>query len=313
MTLTHRPLSLDQVILLSDFNGRLARGVAKGVLGTDNRVGAYTPHAREDKGGQLLRELMEEFGLFAPQTFFQPAKHGGDRKGFGGATYVMEKRSKAELERLGMDAQPPALIDMVLCPERWRSSAVSARVRWGPTMYRHGHKTDHGMVEVGWRFRCRKTPPAPPKKDFSVLRSPESGGDSEAKEIFDAAAAAILGDRVEVLAGGADAAAGGVAAVAGTMAGAAAAMTREMAGAVPGAVEPTVSDLYSGLLLVLALSPQHCRHLHRIARTRKRQLAACSSTEVFVRPFHWKWQLGATAASCGRVHARARLGPLRLG
>eukprot|EP01050_Picozoa_sp_SAG11_P000494 SAG11_NODE_15_length_26319_cov_13.810564_19_plen_449_part_00 len=107
----------DQIILLGDFNARLARGKAKGV-GGKGLVGAYTPHAREDGGGRLLRELMEEFGLFAPQTFFKPARHGGDRKGFGGATYVMEKRSTAELQRLGLDPQPPAIIDYVLCPVR---------------------------------------------------------------------------------------------------------------------------------------------------------------------------------------------------
>ena len=55
------------------------------------------------------REIMEEFDLFAPQTFFQPERHGGDRKGFGNGTYIMEKRSKAELRRLGMKGKTVAI------------------------------------------------------------------------------------------------------------------------------------------------------------------------------------------------------------
>eukprot|EP01050_Picozoa_sp_SAG11_P041001 SAG11_NODE_18134_length_499_cov_0.770000_1_plen_131_part_10 len=81
----------DQIFLMGDFNGRLARGKAKGVMG-GGRTGAYTPHTREDAGGRMLREIMEEFDLFAPQTFFKPERHRGDRKGFGNGTYIMEKR-----------------------------------------------------------------------------------------------------------------------------------------------------------------------------------------------------------------------------
>eukprot|EP01052_Picozoa_sp_SAG31_P023928 SAG31_NODE_2003_length_6688_cov_2.812415_7_plen_101_part_00 len=58
--------------------------LSKGVMAS-GQTGAYTPHATEDEGGKLMREIMEEFGLFAPQTFFQPQRQGGDHKGFGNA------------------------------------------------------------------------------------------------------------------------------------------------------------------------------------------------------------------------------------
>ena len=81
--------------------------------------------ARISRTAVLLSFINKTADERSRASAFQPAKHGGDRKGFGGATYVMEKRSKAELERLGMDAQPPALIDMVLCD---KNCEISVRV-----------------------------------------------------------------------------------------------------------------------------------------------------------------------------------------
>eukprot|EP01052_Picozoa_sp_SAG31_P053667 SAG31_NODE_13880_length_840_cov_1.153846_2_plen_70_part_00 len=61
--------------------------------------------------GSELFNIMQEFDLWAPQTFFRPQKRRGDsrtsghKRGTGTTTYVMEKRSKAKLERLNEDAQ----------------------------------------------------------------------------------------------------------------------------------------------------------------------------------------------------------------
>ena len=158
----------DCVVLMGDFNGRLARGKP----GSKGRVGQFTPHGKADQLGLRLTALMEEFDLFAPQTFFPSTKQACRQ--LGNATYVMEKRSAAELRRLGIKPQPAAMIDYVLISQRFRSSAEGGRVRWAPTMLRHGlGKYDHGMVEITFRMRITRPAAVVKKKDFTALSDPE--------------------------------------------------------------------------------------------------------------------------------------------
>ena len=66
------------------------------------------------------------------------------------------------------------MIDYVLISQRFRSSAEGGRVRWAPTMLRHGlGKYGHGMVEITFRFRIRRTAAVVKKKDFTTLSDPE--------------------------------------------------------------------------------------------------------------------------------------------
>ena len=154
----------DCVVLMGDFNGRLARGKPR----SKGRVGQFTPHGKADQLGLRLTALMEEFDLFAPQTFFPSTKQACRQ--LGNATYVMEKRSAAELRRLGIKPQPAAMIDYVLISQRFRSSAEGGRVRWAPTMLRHGlGKYDHGMVEITFRMRITRPAAVVKKKDFTTL------------------------------------------------------------------------------------------------------------------------------------------------
>jgi hypothetical protein len=94
----------DCIVLMGDFNGRLARGKPR----SKGRVGQFTPHGKADQLGLCLTALMEEFDLFAPQTFFPSTKQACRQ--LGNATYVIEKRSAAELRRLGIKPQPAAMI-----------------------------------------------------------------------------------------------------------------------------------------------------------------------------------------------------------
>eukprot|EP01052_Picozoa_sp_SAG31_P011092 SAG31_NODE_621_length_13502_cov_18.057002_5_plen_845_part_00 len=96
------------------------------------------------------------------------------------------------LERLNEEAQPAAMIDYIVSSRRYRSSVENARVIWGPTMYRHGHKFDHAVVELAVIFRIHRPTAATPKPDFSVLGHIDRGGDEEAKAAFDEAVSESL-------------------------------------------------------------------------------------------------------------------------
>ena len=74
----------------------------------------------------------------------------------------------------------PAQLDYILCSERWVTSAIRSRVRWGPAIQRWGRKFDHGLVECMWKVRL-KASKKNHKPDFSALKK-----DSEIARKFDA-------------------------------------------------------------------------------------------------------------------------------
>jgi hypothetical protein len=103
--------------------------------------------------------------------------HRGKQQ-LGNATYVMEKRSTAELRRLGIKPQPVAMIDYILISQRFRSSAEGDRVCWGPTMLRHGlGKYDHGMVEITFRMSLKRSAVAVKKNMEEGLHRARRPGD----------------------------------------------------------------------------------------------------------------------------------------
>ena len=97
----------DTVIVMGDFNGRLGRQC-------NSQVGKYCIHPREDEGGKLLMETMDEFDLDAVSTRFRYKRSSK----FGNATYIMD--------RSGESGQPPAQIDYILVSKkvlRWSGTS----------------------------------------------------------------------------------------------------------------------------------------------------------------------------------------------
>ena len=151
----HKALDLansqDSLILMGDFNGRLARG--------NSRVGKYCIHPRSDEGGQLLARTMEQYDLEAVSTKFKPTR----RSKFGCATYIMDKT--------GETGQPPAQIDYILVSKRWASCTLSCRVQWEPALHRFGRHYDHGMIKMRFRMRIRNSYSLPGRPDFGALQN----------------------------------------------------------------------------------------------------------------------------------------------
>ena len=73
-----------------------------------------------------------------------------------------------------------------MMPMRYRSSVEAARVKWGATMYRHGHKYDHGLVEIRFRAKVRQPAKPAPKRDLKAL------ADEDSQQAFDTAVEARL-------------------------------------------------------------------------------------------------------------------------
>ena len=92
----------DAICILGDFNSRLAKD-DKGFTGT------FSPHARGDDGGSLMREIMAEFSLYAVNTVFQPDKRSA--RNTGNATYCMDKGYIQPANKRYQSDQPPAIID----------------------------------------------------------------------------------------------------------------------------------------------------------------------------------------------------------
>ena len=72
----------DAVILMGDFNAKLARG-------PDAHVGRWCIHTRANVGGQRLRSVLEDYDLFAVSTGAQPTR------GKTNATYMNRDQTRA--------------------------------------------------------------------------------------------------------------------------------------------------------------------------------------------------------------------------
>ena len=152
----HKALQLakkqDIIVLMGDFNGRIARQA-------NGRVGKFCIHPRSDEGGKLLLQTMDQFDLNAVSTQFRPRRSSK----FGNATYIMDKS--------GTTGQPPAQIDYILVSRRWNSAVQSCKVQWAPAIHRFGGHCDHGLIKMRLRMRVRNSVKPPGRADFNQLQN----------------------------------------------------------------------------------------------------------------------------------------------
>ena len=64
----------DCLIVMGDFNSRLARSDKTNNYTDKNLIGRWSIHPNNDQGGTLLRHIMQRQGLCAISTMFQPQK-----------------------------------------------------------------------------------------------------------------------------------------------------------------------------------------------------------------------------------------------
>jgi len=151
----------DAVIILGDFNSRLARN-------DTGYCGPYTPHARPDDGGVLMRELMSRYQLRAANTYFQPTRT--DARNTGAATYCQSKSYiQPPNQRYNAD-QAPSVIDYILVPRRFFSSVRGTAVDWSYSRHERGIIYDHGTVDMKWVCTVSKASPKPPSPAFESTR-----------------------------------------------------------------------------------------------------------------------------------------------
>ena len=151
----------DTVIVMGDFNGRLGRQ-------GNSRVGKYCIHPREDEGGKLLMETMDEFDLDAVSTRFRYKRSSK----FGNATYIMD--------RSGESGQPPAQIDYILVSKKWSSSVQDCKVKWAPAIHRFGSHFDHGLIHMRFRMRIQNSLMPIGRPDFGTFKDESTREDFEA-------------------------------------------------------------------------------------------------------------------------------------
>ena len=112
-----RAVKGDCVIIMGDMNAKLARS-RQGI------TGKYCMHAKADKGGERLEEIMQATHLSAASTYFCPP----GKAPLGSATY-----------RPKVSGWAPSQIDYVLISRRWLSSVLSSKVEWRHSIVRFGH------------------------------------------------------------------------------------------------------------------------------------------------------------------------------
>ena len=140
-TIGHR----DCIILMGDFNSRLARDTPK-------RVGHWSIHVRSDNGGDRLLDIMNRFELRCVSTYFQP------RRKHTNATYMNKQPGKA-----------PSQIDHIIVSSRWATSARSCEPKWGLPIQTYGRKYDHAMVKMKFRLKL-KSVTGSQRKNFTALK-----------------------------------------------------------------------------------------------------------------------------------------------
>ena len=141
----------DCVVVIGDLNAKLPRGV-------EGRTGRYCLHRQADSGGQEVMDLMRSCDLFAASTARAPPA----RCKLGSATYVPKVAEWGATQ-----------IDYILVSNRWMSSVKGCKVAWGPSVHRFGYRWDHGLVQIGWKWRVRAVPAREPRLDLAALRQEE--------------------------------------------------------------------------------------------------------------------------------------------
>ena len=145
-SLLHNISRRDCIILLGDFNSRLARN-------EEGYVGRWCIHDKRDKGGDILMDIMRTFSLKCVSTYFQP------RRKHNNATYMNIEPNK-----------PPSQIDYIIISSRWASGTQNCKTLWGPSIKSYGRKYGHASVKGTFRIRlkCSRTRK---RKDFCALKT----------------------------------------------------------------------------------------------------------------------------------------------
>ena len=122
----------DCVVLMGDFNSRLARN-------TTNHVGKWCFHKRMYTGGKQLLKLMDKLTLRCVSSYFQP------RRRHNNATYLNIQPEKA-----------PSQIDYVLVSSRWSTAIRDCKVKWGLSIKAYGRKYDHAILQFKFQLHSEK-------------------------------------------------------------------------------------------------------------------------------------------------------------
>ena len=100
----------------------------------------------------------KEFDLIAANTFFQPSAK--DARSTGSATYCPQKEYIQPAHKPYQSDLPPAMIDYILTPRRFRSAVTDCKVDWTYSRHERGVIYDHGTVIMKWNVKLM----APPKR-----------------------------------------------------------------------------------------------------------------------------------------------------
>ena len=130
----------DCLVVLGDFNSRLARSDALNNFMDKELVGRWSIHHRDCQGGILLRAMMQRQDLCAISTMFRPQGKTSNATWINPDSYLK-----------------PSQIDHILVCNRWRSWVRSCHVRWGASLMRWGEKKDHGTITATFSIRSRAT------------------------------------------------------------------------------------------------------------------------------------------------------------
>ena len=136
----------DCIILMGDFNSRLARDI-------EGRVGHWSIHNRSDSGGERLLDIMEKIPMRCVSTQFQP------RRNHNNATFMNIQPGKA-----------PSQIDHILVSSRWYTAVRSCRTKWGISIDAYGRKYDHALIQMNFKIRLRREKPST-RRDFTALKN----------------------------------------------------------------------------------------------------------------------------------------------
>ena len=128
----------DCLVVIGDFNSRLARSDIYNDFLDKELVGRWSIHHKDCPGGKLLRGLLHRQNLCAVSTMFQPKRNRTNATWINPCTNLK-----------------PSQIDHILVCNRWKSWVSSCRVRWGPSRLSYGYKYDHGTVKANFKVKTR--------------------------------------------------------------------------------------------------------------------------------------------------------------
>ena len=128
----------DCLVVIGDFNSRLARSDINNDFLDKELVGRWSIHHKDCPGGKLLRGLLHRQNLCAVSTMFQPKRNRTNATWINPCTNLK-----------------PSQIDHILVCNRWKSWVSSCRVRWGPSRLSYGYKYDHGTVKANFKVKTR--------------------------------------------------------------------------------------------------------------------------------------------------------------